>query len=45
VQLALAEFTNARRLLDQARYGARLEEIRLQIASASLPSSVIEAQQ
>ena len=43
VQLALADYRNQVRLLDRARYGARLDVINLQIDSAqSLPSGIQE---
>lgn len=40
VQLALTEFRVARRGYDQARFAARLDWIRLQIASANYPASI-----
>ena len=43
VQLALAEYRVTRRLLDQSRYGSRLEAIRLQIASSNVNPQTLEA--
>lgn len=40
VQLGLTEFRIARRGYDQARFAARLDWIRLQIASANFPASI-----
>lgn len=40
VQLALTEFRVARRSFDQARFAARLDWIRLQIASAQFPEAL-----
>jgi outer membrane protein TolC len=37
VQIGLTEYRNAKRNYDQARYQARLERIKLELASAQIP--------